>query len=54
MNENGIGPVLLENVYEAVLPYQLQISVRKIGYLLNYGTALMKDGISRILKGKLE
>ncbi len=36
-----LGPGLLEGVYEAVLFY-------------DSGAALMKDGISRIVNGKLE
>jgi GxxExxY protein len=32
----------------------LRLSGRKLGYLLNFGEALMKDGISRIINGTLE
>ena len=32
----------------------LRLSGRKVGYLLNFGEALMKDGISRIINGRLE
>jgi len=32
----------------------LRLSDRKVGYLLNFGQALMKDGISRIINGSLE
>ena len=32
----------------------LRLSGRKVGYLLNFGEALMKDGISRIINGKLK
>ncbi len=32
----------------------LRLSSRKVGYLLNFGEALMKDGISRIINGKLK
>jgi len=32
----------------------LRLSGRKVGYLLNFGEVLMKDGISRIINGKLE
>ncbi|MEN8166283.1 MAG: GxxExxY protein [Pseudomonadota bacterium] len=46
-----LGPGLLETVYEAVLS---RLSDKKVGYLLNFGEALMKDGISRIINGKLE
>ncbi len=36
-----------------VLTY-LRLTGMKLGYLLNFGEALMKDGISRILNGELE
>jgi len=36
-----------------VLTY-LRLSAMKLGYLLNFGEALMKDGISRILNGQVE
>ena len=32
----------------------LRLSDSKVGYLLNFGEALMKDGISRIISGNLE
>jgi len=32
----------------------LRLSDRTVGYLLNFGEALMKDGISRIISGNLE
>ena len=32
----------------------LRLSGKKVGYLLNFGEALMKDGISRIISGYLE
>jgi GxxExxY protein len=32
----------------------LRLSGRKVGYLLNFGEARMKDGISRIINGNLE
>ena len=31
----------------------LRLSGRKVGYLLNFGEAVMKDGISRIISGYL-
>ena len=31
----------------------LRLSSKRIGYLLNFGEALMKDGISRIINSKL-
>jgi GxxExxY protein len=32
----------------------LRLSKMRLGYLLNFGEALMKDGISRILNGQVE
>jgi GxxExxY protein len=32
----------------------LKLTTKKLGYLLNFGEALMKDGISRILNGHVE
>ncbi|MCB2264035.1 MAG: GxxExxY protein [Candidatus Thiosymbion ectosymbiont of Robbea hypermnestra] len=36
-----------------VLTY-LRLTGMKLGYLLNFGEALMKDGISRIINGNIE
>jgi GxxExxY protein len=36
-----------------VLTY-LKLTNKKLGYLLNFGEALMKDGISRVLNGQVE
>jgi GxxExxY protein len=36
-----------------VLTY-LKLTNKKLGYLLNFGEALMKDGISRILNGQVD
>ena len=36
-----------------VLTY-LRLTGHKLGYLLNFGEALMKDGISRIINGSIE
>ncbi len=35
------------------LPTCLKLSGLKLGYLLNFGEALMKDGITRIINGDL-
>ncbi len=47
----------VENVNKAhkkqVLTY-LKLTGKKMGYLLNFGEGLMKDGISRILNGHVE
>ncbi len=32
----------------------LKLADKKLGYLLNFGEALMKDGISRIINGSLD
>ncbi|MGR3317210.1 MAG: GxxExxY protein [Candidatus Anammoxibacter sp.] len=32
----------------------LKLTGCKLGYLLNFGESLMKDGISRIINGKIE
>jgi hypothetical protein len=32
----------------------LRLTDLKVGYLLNFGDVLMKDGIRRIINGKLE
>jgi hypothetical protein len=40
------------NADAAVLPY-LRLSERKLGYLLNFGAALMKEGITRIIHEEL-
>ncbi len=63
-----LGPGLLDSVYESVLCYELQnrnLSIErqvaipivydnKLGYLLNFGAPLMKDGITRIINGTLQ
>ena len=61
-----LGPGLFETVYEVLLAHELESSSKvhkkqvltclrlpnmKLGYLLNFGEALMKDGISRLLNG---
>jgi len=47
----------VENVHPAhkkqVLTY-LKLMGLKLGYLLNFGAAVMKDGIFRIINGKIE
>ncbi len=55
------GMVILElksvervtKVHKKQLLTYLRLSGRKVGYLLNFGEALMKDGISRIINGNL-
>ena len=49
MHENEIGTVIVDC---AVHSY-LRLTGMKLGYLLNSGEALMKDGITRIVNGDL-
>jgi GxxExxY protein len=39
------------NVYKKILLTYLKLSGKKLGYLLNFGVALMKDGITRTVNG---
>ena len=56
------GSVLLElkSVERTIRAHQkqvltyLKLTDLKLGYLLNFGESLMKDGISRILNGTVE
>ncbi len=57
---NGLVIIELKSV-EQVSPVHkkqlltyLRLTDLKVGYLLNFGDALMKDGIRRIINGKLE
>jgi GxxExxY protein len=43
----------MANVHKKQLLTYLKLSDLKIGYLLNFGQELMKDGIVRIINGKL-
>ena len=47
MNENEIGDIIV------ACAIQLH-PVMKLGYLLNFGEALMKDGIRRTINGQIE
>ena len=55
-----LGPGLLETVYEVILAHKkqlltyLRLTDLKLGYLLNFGAALMKDGITRTVNRLLE
>jgi hypothetical protein len=44
----------LNPVHKKQLLTYLKLTNMKLGYLLNFGAALMKDGISRIINGKIE
>ncbi len=68
MTENEIGEIVVDGkvilelksvervtkAHKKQLLTYLRLSGRKVGYLLNFGEALMKDGISRIINGNLE
>jgi len=43
---SALEPGLLKSVYEVVLAKEL-----KLGYLLNFGASLMKDGLKRMING---
>ncbi len=43
----ALGPGLLESVYETAL-FQ---SGKRLGLLINFNSALLKDGITRIVNG---
>jgi hypothetical protein len=55
-----LGPGLLESVYEVILAYeqqvltQLRLSGLKLGLLINFGEAHLKNGIKRIINGRLD
>ena len=44
---------LLNNAHKKQILTYLKLSGKKLGYLLNFGGALMKDGIVRSINGKL-
>ena len=56
MTENQIGTIIVDSAITAhkkqILTY-LKLTGCKLGYLLNFGEALMKDGISRIVNGAI-
>ncbi len=41
-------------VYKKQVLTYLKLTGYKLGYLLNFGEAFMKDGISRIINGTIE
>ena len=58
-----LGPGLLEMVYEIILAYELRqkqlltylrLTGMRLGYLLNFSDALMKDGIVRTVNCLIE
>lgn len=42
------------NAHKKQVMTYLKLTNKKLGYLLNFGEALMKDGISRVLNGQVE
>ena len=66
-NENEIGMIVNDSVIlllksvetlnkahkKQVLTY-LRLTNKKLGFLLNFGEEVMKDGISRIINGNLQ
>jgi len=61
MKLNDIGTILVElKSIERVTPAHkkqlltyLRLTSLKLGYLLNFGEALVRDGITRTIKGQL-
>ena len=43
----------VSNIHKKQVITYLKLLDYKLGYLLNFGDALMKDGISRIINGKI-
>jgi len=43
----------ISNVYKKQVLTYLKLTDYKLGYLLNFGEALMKDGLSRIINGEI-
>jgi GxxExxY protein len=58
MNENEIGKIVVDCATtkahkKQVLTY-LKLTNLKLGFLLNFGEALMKDGITRLINGTIQ
>ena len=54
MDENQIGTIIVDcAAHKKQLLTYLKLTGLKLGYLLNFGEALMKDGITRIINGHL-
>ena len=45
--------MFINNVHKKQLLTYLKLTELKLGYLLNFGEALMKDGIIRVINGVL-
>lgn len=58
----GLGPGLLETVYEVALAHELKkrgmtvvrLADKRLGLLINFGQELIKDGVKRIVNGLRE
>ena len=44
----------LRNIHKKQVLTYLKLTGMKLGYLLNFGETMMKDGISRVINGTLE
>ena len=53
MKENEIGSMVVNTAIELQLTY-LKLSNIKIGYIINFGAEVLKDGIVRIINGVLD
>ncbi len=54
MDENQIGTIIVDcAAHKRQHLRYLKLTGLKLGYLLNFGEALMKDGITRIINGHL-
>ena len=54
MDENQIGTIIVDcAAHKKQLLTYLKLTGLKLSYLLNFGEALMKDGITRIINGNL-
>ncbi len=54
MDENQIGTIIVDcAAHKKQLLTYLKLTELKLSYLLNFGEAPMKDGITRIINGQL-
>ena len=54
MDENQIGTIIVGcAAHKKQLLTYLKLTGLKLPYLLNFGEALMKDGITRVINGQL-
>ncbi len=50
MDENEIGRIIVESHKKQILTH-LRLAHMKLGFLLNFGAAIMKEGITRTVNG---